>query len=235
MPVGRLRARSSSPGSCADVGILALGSHRERHGVLPEDTDAKLASYVALQASLRTGAKFLGVVFSSHELPGIETGEHQPEELVLKEIEGRLREAKKTLGIKGAVIVNAHGGNSPLREKVEELGRMVGLDLVWNSTLVRGPHAGTEEFSMACALGMADSSRLSEHMDFERHPEVGFVGLPQALERYDWARKLAREVREKGVRADPELGRALLERAVDEVVRVSRRVQGRLASKRKLG
>jgi 2-amino-5-formylamino-6-ribosylaminopyrimidin-4(3H)-one 5'-monophosphate deformylase len=190
---------------------------------------------VALQASLRTGAKFLGVVFSSHELPGIETGEHQPEELVLKEIEGRLREAKKTLGIKGAVIVNAHGGNSPLREKVEELGRMVGLDLVWNSTLVRGPHAGTEEFSMACALGMADSSRLSEHMDFERHPEVGFVGLPQALERYDWARKLAREVREKGVRADPELGRALLERAVDEVVRVSRRVQGRLASKRKLG
>jgi len=187
---------------------------------------------VALQASLRTGAKFLGVAFSSHELPGIETGEHQPERQVLKEIEGRLREAKKILGIKGAVIVNAHGGNSPLREKMEGLGRKVGLRVVWNSTLVKGAHAGTEEFSMACALGMVDGSKLSEHVNFERHPEVGFVGLSQALERYDWARRLAGEVREKGVWADSELGRELLERAVKEVVRAVKGLRGSRGTER---
>jgi len=198
-----------------------LGSHRERHGVLPEDTDAKLASYVALQASLKTGAKFLGVIFSSHELPGIETGEHQSLKEVLKEVEERLKEAKRTLRIKGAVIVNAHGGNSPLREKVKELEKKVGIKLLWDSTLVKGPHAGTEEFSMAVALGIGDGSRLSEHLNFEKHPEVGFVGLPQALERYEWARELARKVREKGVKADPKLGRRLLEKAVNEVVCVT--------------
>ena len=59
------------------VGILALGSHEERHGAaLPPDTDAKLASHVALEAAKRTGVEFLGTLYSSYELPYIDTGRH---------------------------------------------------------------------------------------------------------------------------------------------------------------
>ncbi|MEM2427401.1 MAG: hypothetical protein QXZ52_04265, partial [Candidatus Hadarchaeales archaeon] len=59
------------------MGILALGSHQERHGaVLPPDTDAKLAAHVALEAAKRSGAKFLGILLTSYELPLIRTGKH---------------------------------------------------------------------------------------------------------------------------------------------------------------
>ena len=45
------------------IGILAIGSHLENHGAaLPIDTDSKIAVYIGLQASLITGAKFLGVL-----------------------------------------------------------------------------------------------------------------------------------------------------------------------------
>ncbi|MDI6645354.1 MAG: creatinine amidohydrolase, partial [Methanobacteriaceae archaeon] len=50
------------------IGVLAIGSHLENHGpCLPIDTDAKIASHLALQAALRTGAKFLGVLYAATE------------------------------------------------------------------------------------------------------------------------------------------------------------------------
>lgn len=216
MPEERSKALSSSPGSYAETGVLALGSHQERHGILPEDTDAKLTSYLTLQACLKTGAKFLGVILSSYELPGIETGIHQPADQVLQEIRRRLAEASRTLGIKRVVIVNAHGGNKPLARRLREMEKSSGIRLLWDSSLVRGPHAGTEEFSMACALGVADPGSITEHADFLKHPEVGFVGLEEALKRYGWARRLAGEAR-KNLRADPELGRRLLEETVQNI------------------
>lgn len=215
MPEGRSRARSSSPGSCAEVGVLALGSHRERHGVLPEDTDAKLASYVALQAALRTGAKFLGVIYSSHELPLIHTGIHQPASQVLREIRRRVKEARELLGVRGVVVVNGHGGNQPLAEKLAER-KVAGVRMEWDSILVKGAHAGTEEFSMACALGISDPSKLSEHSNFQKYPEVGFVGLERVLRKYKWAVRLAEETKQ-GMRAEPELGSRLLQAAIDSV------------------
>ena len=49
------------------IGIIALGSHLENHGpALPIDTDAKIASYVAFNSSLLSGAKFLGVIYPSY-------------------------------------------------------------------------------------------------------------------------------------------------------------------------
>ena len=46
------------------IGIIALGSHLENHGpALPIDTDAKIGAYIAFQAALQTGAKFLGIIF----------------------------------------------------------------------------------------------------------------------------------------------------------------------------
>ena len=203
------------------VGLLALGSHEERHGAaLPIDTDAKLAAHVALEAAKRTGAKFLGVLYSSHELPGIDTGRHQPLERVLDELRTKLLGAKETLGIKGAVLVNAHGGNKPLRDHLERLEREVGLRLRFNTRIneLEGPHAGTGELSMGAAIGIADASKLAEHLDFERHPEVGFVRLEEARKRYPWAERHAREVLEQGVRIDKTLGTKLLERVIASVI-----------------
>ena len=59
------------------VGILAIGSHLENHGAaLPIDTDSKIAAYIGLQASLITGAKFLGILYAATEYPYIDHGKH---------------------------------------------------------------------------------------------------------------------------------------------------------------
>jgi len=203
------------------IGLLALGSHEERHGtVLPPDTDAKIASHIALEAAKLTGARFLGVLHSSYELPDIDTGRHQTLEQLIYELRATLLSAKKTLGIKGAVLVNAHGGNDVLREHLQELEEKVGLRLIFNNKVVEleGPHAATGEVSIGAAMGIADSSRLAEHTDFKRHPEVGFVGLKSARKRYTWAEQHAKQVSEQGVRVDYLLGGKLLQLAILDVI-----------------
>lgn len=203
------------------VGILALGSHEEKHGAaLPLDTDAKLAAHVALEAAARTGAKFLGVLYASYELPGIDTGRHQPLEQLVDELVSTLRAARETLGLEGVVLVNGHGGNEPLRDYVREIGRRVGMRLFFNNAIVdlEGPHAATGELSMGMAVGITDTSKLAEHIDFTRHPEVGFVGLQEAQERYPWAKQHARDLGKVGIRADRFLGEKLIQCAVADVV-----------------
>ncbi len=203
------------------IGILALGSHEERHGAaLPPDTDAKLASHVALEAAKQTRAKFLGVLYRSYELPGIDTGHHHAIEEVLEELLTVLSHAKSTLGIGAVVLVNGHGGNIPLRERLPVIEAELGVRLVFNNTLIdlEGPHAATEELSMGAAIGIADLSKLNEHADFERHPEVGFVGLKEARRLYEWAERHALHIERTGIRVDLALGKKLLERAVIDVV-----------------
>jgi 2-amino-5-formylamino-6-ribosylaminopyrimidin-4(3H)-one 5'-monophosphate deformylase len=203
------------------IGLLALGSHEERHGtVLPPDTDAKIASHIALEAAKRTGARFLGVLHSSYELPDIDTGRHQTLEQLIAELRALLFSAKKTLGIRGVVLVNGHGGNDVLREHLQELEEEVGLRLIFNNKIVEleGPHAATGEVSIGAAIGIADSSKLAEHVNFERHPEVGFVGLKSARKRYAWAEQHAKQVRKQGVRIDKSLGKELIERAISKVI-----------------
>ncbi|MDI6883723.1 MAG: 2-amino-5-formylamino-6-ribosylaminopyrimidin-4(3H)-one 5'-monophosphate deformylase [Hadesarchaea archaeon] len=203
------------------VGIMALGSHEERHGAaLPLNTDAKLASHVAQEAAKRAGAKFIGVLYSSHELPGIDTGKHQSLEEVLDELRTALLNAKRALEIKAAVLVNGHGGNEPMRERLPALEAELGMRLVFNNTLIdlEGPHAATGELSMGAAVGIVDSSRMVNHADFARHPEVGFVGLREARRRYDWAERQAQEVEKRGVRVDKFLGEKLLECVVIDVI-----------------
>jgi 2-amino-5-formylamino-6-ribosylaminopyrimidin-4(3H)-one 5'-monophosphate deformylase len=204
------------------IGLIAIGSHEEKHGaVLPLDTDAKLASHVALEVAKSTGAKFLGVALASHEFPEIHTGNHQGLEPLMDELKQELKKAKKVLDIKAAIIVNGHGGNKPLRERVADIEKEVEIKLVFNDVLLKleGPHAGTPEVSMGAAVGIADLSKLKEHSDFERYPEVGFVGMKEARRKYPWAEKQAREVIEHGVQANAELGRRLLKKAITDVRR----------------
>ena len=203
------------------IGVMALGSRGERHGAaLPPDTDAKLASHVTQEAAKRAGAKFICVLSSSYELPGIETGKHQPLEKVVEELRTALQDAKSLSGVAAAVLVNGHGGNNPLREKLRALESELGMRLVFNNTLIdlEGPHAATGELSMGAAIGITDESKLAEHADFKRHPEVGFVGLRRARKRYDWAERQAREVEKLGVRVDKFLGERLLECAIIDVM-----------------
>jgi len=208
--------------STGEIGVLAMGSHRERHGaVLPEDTDAKLAAHVALEAAKRTGAKFLGMVHRSYELPGIDTGVHNSLEEAMKELKMHLRSARDILGIRAAVIVNGHGGNNPIQERIHELERDLGMHIIFNIRLIEleGPHAGTGEASMGAAVGIADEGRLKEHCDFKKHPEVGFVGLREARRLYSWAEEHAMEVEAKGVRVDREAGARMVEEAIRSVLR----------------
>jgi 2-amino-5-formylamino-6-ribosylaminopyrimidin-4(3H)-one 5'-monophosphate deformylase len=203
------------------VGVLALGSHEERHGAaLPPDTDAKIASHVALEAAGLAGVKFLGVIYRSYELPGVDTGHHHTLEELLEELRIVLLQAKSALGVEAVVLVNGHGGNIPLREKLPDIEAGLGMRLIFNNTIINleGPHAATEELSIGAAIGIANESKLAEHVDFSRYPEVGFVGLREARRRYEWAERQAREVEAGGVRADRELGRRLLERAILSVM-----------------
>ncbi|KUO40984.1 MAG: hypothetical protein APZ16_06390 [Candidatus Hadarchaeum yellowstonense] len=203
------------------VGILALGSHRERHGAaLPPDTDARLACHVAQEAAQRSGATFLGVLSSAYELPEINTGEHQSLDQLLDELRRALLHAKRDLGIDRVVIVNGHGGNGILREWLPILEEEFGMRLCFNNTIItlEGPHAGTGELSMGAAIGIVDESKLAEHSDFSKHPEVGFVGMKEARERYPWAEQQAQEVEKMGVRVDKYLGEKLLECAIVDVV-----------------
>ena len=203
------------------VGILALGSHEERHGAaLPPDTDAKLASHVALEAAKRTGAKFLGTLYSSYELSYIGTGHHQTLEQVLEELRSTLQKAKQTLSIERVVLVNAHGGNKSLRDHIQELEQETRLRVVFNNKIIEleGPHAATGELSMGAAIDIAEESKIIEHSDFERYPEVGFVGLREARRKYEWAERQAREVEKLGLRIDKSLGEKLLECAIIDVI-----------------
>ncbi|MEM2192273.1 MAG: 2-amino-5-formylamino-6-ribosylaminopyrimidin-4(3H)-one 5'-monophosphate deformylase [Candidatus Hadarchaeales archaeon] len=187
---------------------------------LPQDIDAKLASYVAQEAARKTGAKFLGVIYSSYELPGIDTGEHHPMEVVLEELSSALWDAKQILGIKAAVIVNGHGGNNPVKEKLPAIEKKLGIKLVFNSTLVEleGPHAATGELSMGLAIGVTNTSKLPEHTNFSLYPEVGFVGLEEAKRKYRWAEEQAKEVQKFGIKVSHFVGEKLLQCAVADVI-----------------
>jgi 2-amino-5-formylamino-6-ribosylaminopyrimidin-4(3H)-one 5'-monophosphate deformylase len=154
-------------------------------------------------------------------LPGINTGRHQTIERIIDELKTALLKAKETLNIEAVVLVNAHGGNEPLKRRLSELEGHVGLRIVFNDKIVEleGPHAATGELSIGAAIGIADVSRLKEHVDFNRHPEVGFVGLKEARKRYSWAEQHAQEVSERGVQVDLRLGRKLLQLAISDVVK----------------
>jgi 2-amino-5-formylamino-6-ribosylaminopyrimidin-4(3H)-one 5'-monophosphate deformylase len=204
------------------VGILALGSHLENHGAaLPIDTDAKIASYIGLQASLVSGAKFLGILYAATEYSYIDHGVHlKPDDLVNKQLIPTLISAKKCLNLNCVVLVNGHGGNLPIKEYLNHIQNKTGLKIIFNNKIVEieGPHAGTGEISIGALLGFLDVSKLDEHCEFEKFPEVGMVGLKEARDKDEGIDKGARELEDLGVCVDMNLGESILEAAIVDVI-----------------
>jgi 2-amino-5-formylamino-6-ribosylaminopyrimidin-4(3H)-one 5'-monophosphate deformylase len=204
------------------VGLLALGSHLENHGAaLPIDTDSKIAAYLCLQAALRTGAKYLGILYAAAEYNYVKHGKHMtPHELVEKRLTTTLQAAKKCLDLEMVVLVNGHGGNVPVKDQLNELEDKLGLKILFNNKIVEieGPHAGTGELSMGAVLGIVDETRLDEHCQFDRYPEVGMVGLKEARRESAEIDIGAQDVLNNGVCVDEELGERLLETAIEDII-----------------
>ena len=153
----RLTAGNVSNPNVHQIGIIALGSHLENHGpALPIDTDSKIASYIAFNASLLSGAKYLGIIYPAHEIAEIDHGIHNTLEDLCSNIIEVLKSAKKYLGISKVIIVNGHGGNLPLVTCLGEIEEKTDLMITLNSKVIEseGPHGGTGELSMGMYLGI---------------------------------------------------------------------------------
>lgn len=205
-----------------EIGIIALGSHRENHGsVLPIDTDSKIAANIALKVATKTGATFLGIFPAATEYDYVKHGIHlKKEELINEVIIPQLNTARKYLNISKVIIVNGHGGNNLIKDEINKISEKTGMKVKFNNSIIEneGPHACTGELSMGKILGFADETRLKEHGNFEKHPEVGMVGLKLARKNESAIDEEARYIEENGFKIDENIGRELLINAEKNII-----------------
>lgn len=217
----RYRAGNIKNPQVHKVGIIALGSHLENHGpALPIDTDAKIAAHIAFQASLITGAKFLGIIFPAYELDTIDHGVHVSLEELKENVITTLNSAKKFLDVDRIVIVNAHGGNIPLMTELWEIEDATDMAIVFNNKVIssEGPHGGSGELSMAKVLGIVNEDELDNQANVNEYEEVGLYGFSQARKDDPNIDEGARDVEENGVYIDEEYGERLFNLSINTVI-----------------
>ena len=203
------------------IGIIALGSHLENHGpALPIDTDAKIAAHIAFESSLKTGAKFLGIIFPAYELDTINHGIHVSLDELKENVINTLNSAKKFLDIEKVVIVNAHGGNIPLMAELWDIEDKTDLSIVFNNKVIssEGPHGGSGELSMAKVLGIINEEEVINQSNVDKFEEVGLHGFKQARENDPNIEEGAKDVEENGVYVDEEYGHRLFNLAINSVI-----------------
>ncbi|HIH35810.1 MAG TPA: 2-amino-5-formylamino-6-ribosylaminopyrimidin-4(3H)-one 5'-monophosphate deformylase [Methanosphaera sp.] len=204
------------------IGIIALGSHRENHGsALPIDTDSKIAANVALNVATKTGATFLGIFYGATEYDYVKHGIHlKKEDLINNQIIPQLLNAKKLLNISKVIIVNGHGGNNLIINEIKDISNKTGLKIVFNNSIIEkeGPHACTGELSMGKVLGFVDEEKIIEHGNFDKNPEVGMVGLKLARENEPIIDEEARFIEKNGFKIDEDIGRKLLDDAEKNII-----------------
>lgn len=205
-----------------EIGIIALGSHRENHGAaLPIDTDSKIAANVAVTVATKTGATFLGIFYAATEYDYVKHGIHlKKEDLIKKQIIPQLVNARDSLNISKVVIVNGHGGNNLIMNDIDRISEETDMEIIFNNSIIEneGPHACTGELSMGKVLGIADESRLAEHGNFNVHPEVGMVGLKLARENEPIIDNEAKDIEENGFKIDETLGKQMLDDAEKRII-----------------
>ena len=203
------------------IGVIALGSHLENHGpALPIDTDAKIASYIAFNASLESGAKYLGVIYPAHEIDEIHHGIHNSLEEVSNEIINVLNSAKKFLSIDKVIIINGHGGNLPIVACLNEIEDKTSLLVTLNSKIIEseGPHGGTGELSMAKVLGILNEEEVKNQDDTRTYGEIGLSAFKEARANDPNIEEGARDIEENGVYVDEDYGKQLLNLAINSVL-----------------
>lgn len=203
------------------IGVIALGSHLENHGPsLPIDIDAKIAAHIAFQSSLKSGAKFLGIIYPAHELDEINHGIHVPLNILKNNIIDTLKSAQKFLQLEKIVIVNGHGGNLPLMNKISSIEEAVNMPVIINNEIVflEGPHGGTGELSMGKVLGVLDQTQVVNQCNLDEFEEVGLYGFTKARENDPNIDAGAKDIEENGVFVDEEYGKELFDKAIDSVL-----------------
>ncbi|MDR3292267.1 MAG: 2-amino-5-formylamino-6-ribosylaminopyrimidin-4(3H)-one 5'-monophosphate deformylase [Methanobrevibacter sp.] len=203
------------------IGIMALGSHLENHGpALPIDTDAKIASYIALNASLHSGAKFLGVIYPAYEMDEINHGIHNSLNDLVNNIIETLNSGKKFLGIDKVIIVNAHGGNLPLYQCLDRIEYETDLIIQLNNKIVEreGPHGGSGELSMGKVLGILNENEIENQSNVKVYGEVGLYEFNDARAKDPNIEMGAIEVEEEGVYVDLDYGKQLFNLAINSVL-----------------
>ena len=193
------------------IGIIALGSYLENHGtVLPIDTDIKIASYIALNVAIRTGAKFLGCVLPSTEYDYVKHGIHNTPNEVVEYINFLVEQGKK-IGINKFLIINCHGGNTIIRELQNFPPKQIKLK---NITFT---HASTEELSVGYVIGIADKTKLKEHNPKD-YPEIAMIGLTEARKNNIHIDNEAKIAEKKGITINEDLGNKILKNAINECI-----------------
>ena len=203
------------------IGIIALGSHLENHGpALPIDTDAKIGAHIAFQSSLKTGAKFLGIIFPAYELDTIDHGVHVSIDTLKENVITTLNSAKKFLDIEKVVIVNSHGGNIPLMAELWDIEDETDMAIIFNNKVIssEGPHGGSGELSMAKVLGIINDDEVINQANVDEYEEVGLYGFKQARKDDPNIEEGARDVEENGVYVDEEYGERLFNLAINSVI-----------------
>lgn len=217
----RYRAGKIKDPQVHKIGIIALGSHLENHGpALPIDTDAKIGAHIAFQASLISGAKFLGIIFPAYELDTIDHGVHVSLEELKENVINTLNSAKKFLDIEKVVIVNAHGGNIPLVAELWDIEDKTGLSITFNNKVIssEGPHGGSGELSMAKVLGIVNENELENQANVYEYEEVGLHGFTQARKDDPNIEEGAIDVEENGVYIDEDYGNKIFNLAINSVL-----------------
>ena len=217
----RYRAGNVKDPGVHKIGIIALGSHLENHGpALPIDTDAKIGAHIAFQASLETGAKFLGIIFPAYELDEIDHGVHVSLDELKENVINTLNSAKKYLNIEKVVIVNAHGGNIPLMAELWEIEDKTDLAIVFNNKVIssEGPHGGSGELSMAKVLGIINENEIENQANVNEFEEIGLYGFKKARENDPNIEEGARDIEENGVYVDEDYGKRLFNLAINSVL-----------------
>ncbi len=217
----RYRAGKIKDPQVHKIGIIALGSHLENHGpALPIDTDAKIGAHIAFQASLLSGAKFLGIIFPAYELDTIDHGVHVSLDVLKENVIDTLNAAKKFLDIEKAVIVNAHGGNIPLMAELWDIEDETDLSIIFNNKVIstEGPHGGSGELSMAKVLGIVNENELENQANVDEYEEVGLHGFTQARRDDPNIEEGAIDVEENGVYIDEDYGHRLFSLAINSVL-----------------
>ncbi len=205
-----------------EIGIIALGSHRENHGsALPIDTDSKIAANVALSVATKTGATYLGIFYAATEYDYVKHGIHLNKDILINsQIIPQLTNIKEQLNIKKVIIVNGHGGNNIIMDDIDLISEKTGLEIIFNNAIIEneGPHACTGELSMGKVLGIVDTTKIQEHGNFKINPEVGMVGLIEARENEPIINKEAKTIEKDGFTIDEEYGKKLLENAKMSII-----------------